>query len=134
MIRWSRVTGGATPAERVSSQPHLPMSRPTYSRHMGVLEQLAVVIGFFAVLLVATVAISRDKPRSGGPMGAGNPFGPVEEIFHPAAHRAGESLKEQDEVAETVPSPDGDDPANTSPLRLLRGPSGELRAVRLPRR
>ena len=97
-------------------------------------ELLAVTLSIFAVITVCTWFVAGDMRRGGSGGGPTNPFGPVEEIFHPAAHRAGESLKEHDEIAETVPSPDGDGPTGTSPLRLMRGPDGELRSVRLPRR
>ena len=103
---------------------------------MDILEQLLAVIGVFVVVTVAVVAYQRglDKPggRPGG--GHGDVFNPVNEIFHPAAHRASDELKRYDEKVETVPSPDDEDPAHQGLVQLLRNPDGSMRGVRITRR
>jgi len=102
---------------------------------VDILELLLAVIAVFVVVTVATVAYQRglDKPGGRPPGGHGDAFNPINEIFHPAAHRATEELKHYDEKGEIVPSPDDDDPASSGPVRFLRGPDGSLLGVRITR-
>jgi len=95
--------------------------------------ELAGIIAVFAVFTVATVGYQRSLGRPGArpPGGYGDAFNPINEIFHPAAHRATQELKRYDEKVEVTPSlDDGPEPAGV-PLTLVRGPDGRPNAVRL---
>ncbi|WP_235737585.1 hypothetical protein [Nocardioides alcanivorans] len=94
----------------------------------------AVVISVVAVIAVGTWAIARDMRRSGGGGGVhANPLGAMDEVFHPAAHRAKEELRHVDEMTEVVPAPTGDDPSGSA-MQLSRGPDGSIRTARITRR
>lgn len=98
-------------------------------------DSLAVVIAIVAVVAVGTWLVARDLRRSGGSGGSvhANPLGAMDEVFHPAAHRAREELRHVDEVTDIVPSPDGHDP-HEGPMRLTRAPDGSIRSARITRR
>jgi len=97
-------------------------------------NSFTVVMSLVAVIAVATYFVARDMRRSGGAGGVhANPLGAMDEVFHPAAHRAREELRHVDELVETVPSPDGDDPDGSS-MQLARRPDGSIRAARITRR
>ena len=135
--RVSRVTGAAAPIGRShGSEAATRWGAPAYGGDVDILEQLLAVIGVFVVLTVAVVAYQRglDKPGGRPPGGHGDVFNPVNEIFHPAAHRASEELKRYDEKVETVPSPDDEEPGGTGLVRLVRDSDGSLRGVRISRR
>ncbi|MFS3128743.1 hypothetical protein ACLM5J_10090 [Nocardioides sp. Bht2] len=94
----------------------------------------SLVIAFVAVISLLTVLVQRDMRRGGGGSAHGNPLGAMDEVFHPAAHRARLELQHVDEVAETVPSPDGDLPPGQSGVQLVRGADGTPRTARITRR
>jgi hypothetical protein len=79
-----------------------------------VLGVLAVV-GFFAGTMAGLAWLGRRaRRRAGGRAGAAL-IGPLEEMWHPAAHRARTEIETVEERAESMPTPD--DP-------LGRGPTG----------
>ncbi len=97
-------------------------------------DTFAVTISIVAVIAILTVGVGRDMRRGGtGRSVHANPLGAMDEVFHPAAHRAREELRHWDEISETIPSPDGDD-RTASGLRLTRGPDGLPRAARIIRK
>lgn len=102
---------------------------------MHIVELLLAVVGVFVVATLATVAYQRglDKPGGRPPGGHGDAFNPINEIFHPAAHRATDELKRYDEKGEVVPSPDDEEPSASGQVRFLRNPDGSLRGARIRR-
>ena len=93
-----------------------------------------MVISVVAVVAAGTWLVARDMRRPGAKGGVhANPLGAMDEVFHPAAHRAREELRHVDEISEIVPSPDSHDPDRSS-MRLSRGPDGMIRSARITRR
>ena len=70
------------------------------------LTWLIGVAGVVAAVLLLPWLAQRTMDNAGG-AGGGNPFGVLQEIFHPAAHRAEHSVVEQKEREQ--PAPDGED-------------------------
>lgn len=101
---------------------------------MGTLVDVGLVL---AVLLAGAVAVvlfvrSLDEPGARDAWGGGGDlFGPLNEIFHPAQHRAAEDLRHHEAKREVAPDPDGDDPGEA--VHLLRRPDGTPYAVRVQR-
>ena len=76
---------------------------------MAVLEMLATVAAFIAVMAGLVWLTRRQRGRQVG----GSVAGPFEEIWHPAAHRARVEIQVQDERTLPAPSP-GDPPAEAT--------------------
>lgn len=94
----------------------------------------SLVIAFVVVISMLTVLVQRDMRRGGGGGVHANPLGAMDEVFHPAAHRARLELQHVDEIAETVPSPDGDLPPGRTGVQLVRGADGTPQTARITRR
>ena len=87
-----------------------------------------------AMVLVTTYVIvrfQRSLDRPGGREGlggVGDAFGNFIDVFDPGASRAQLDLKHEEHKGPVTPSPDDDDP-----VRLVHGPDGRPRAVRIKR-
>jgi hypothetical protein len=96
---------------------------------------LGTVVGGVVILPVTAVAIvryQRSLDRPGGREGlgqVGDMFGGVIDVFNPAAGRARDALKELEHAGPVTPTPDDND----DPVRLVLGPDGQPRAVRIRR-
>jgi hypothetical protein len=89
-----------------------------------------------AMVLLTAVAIIRMQRSLGRPGGReglgsiGDALGNLIDVFDPAQARAQRDLKHEEHRGPVTPSPD----ENDDPLRLVTGPDGRPRAVRIRRR
>ena len=87
-----------------------------------------------AMVLVTTYVIvrfQRSMDRPGGREGLGgigDAFGNFIDVFDPGQSRAQRDLKHEEHKGPVTPSPDDDDP-----VRLVNGPDGRPRSVRVRR-
>ena len=88
-----------------------------------------------AMVLVTTYVIvrfQRSLDRPGGREGlggVGDAFGNFIDVFDPGQSRAQRDLKHEEHKGPVTPSPDDDD----DPVRLVTGPDGRPRSVRVKR-
>jgi hypothetical protein len=89
-----------------------------------------IVIGMLLLTVVAIIRLQRSLDRPGGRDGmgsVGDAFGFID-VFDPGQARAQRDLKHEEHKGPVTPSPDDDDP-----VRLVNGPDGRPRAVRVRR-
>jgi hypothetical protein len=84
---------------------------------VGEVLAFLVVAGGFAAILGAFVWLARRVRRRGV---GGALMGPIDEIYHPAAHRLRFEIQVQEERMVPLPSPDGQ-------FRRSRGEPGQSR-------
>ena len=76
--------------------------------HVGTWEWVGVsIVVVLAIVLGLPWFADRMVRGGGGAGGGGNAFGVLQEIFHPAAHRAESAIVEQQE--RKAPADDGED-------------------------
>ena len=96
-----------------------------------------LVMGGAAVAMVlltavAVIRMQRSLDRPGGRQGlgsVGDALGNFIDVFDPGQARAQRDLKHEEHKGPVTPSPDDDD----DPVRLVHGPDGRPRAVRIKR-
>jgi len=97
------------------------------------LVMVGVGIGMLALTVLAIVMMQRDLDKPGGHEGftaMGDAFGNLIDVFDPGQARAQRDLKHEEHRGPVTPSPDDHD----DPIRLVSGPDGRPRAVRVRRR
>ena len=90
-----------------------------------------VVVGMLLLTAVAIIGLQRSLDRSGGRDGmgtVGDAFGNFIDVFDPGQARAQRDLKHEEHKGPVTPSPD-----DKGPVRLVNGPDGRPRAVRVKR-
>jgi hypothetical protein len=88
-------------------------------------------VGMVLLTAAAVIRLQRSLDRSGGRQGLGSfgdAFGNFIDVFDPGQARAQRDLKHEEHKGPVTPSPDDDDP-----VRLVHGPDGRPRAVRIKR-
>jgi hypothetical protein len=91
-----------------------------------------VAVGMLLLTALAIIRLQRSLDRPGGRDGMGSigdALGNLIDVFDPGQSRAQRDLRHEEHKGPVTPSPDGDD----DPVRLLNGPDGRPRAVRVRR-
>jgi len=91
-----------------------------------------VALGMLLLAALAIYRLQRSLDRPGGREGMGSfgdAFGNFIDVFDPGQARAQRDLKHEEHKGPVTPSPDDDD----DPVRLVNGPDGRPRAVRVRR-
>jgi hypothetical protein len=99
-------------------------------------RELLTVCGIAVAMVLVTgfviVRFQRSLERPGGREGLGgigDAFGNFIDVFDPGQSRAQRDLEHEEHKGPVTPSPDDDD----DPVRLVNGPDGRPRAVRVKR-
>ncbi|MDP3890752.1 hypothetical protein [Nocardioides sp.] len=87
------------------------------------------VLAGTAVAVLVVVAAHHTLVRGRGGSGTADALGNFIDVFDPGRARAARDLKDWEHTGPVIPSPDDDDEA---PVRLVHGPDGRPRKVRLP--
>ncbi len=99
----------------------------------GMLVTVGLALALVGLTIAAIVKMQRDLDKPGGRDhlgGLGDAFGNLIDVFDPGQSRARVDLKHEEHRGPVTPSPDDHDPG---PVRLVAGPDGRPRAVRIRR-
>ena len=91
-----------------------------------------VALAMVLLTALAVYRLQRSLDRPGGREGMGmlgDAFGSFIDVFDPGQARAQRDLKHEEHKGPVTPSPDDDD----RPVRLVNGPDGRPRKVRIRR-
>ena len=91
-----------------------------------------VAVGMVVLTAVAIIRMQRSLEQPGGRAGmgsVGDALGNFIDVFDPGQARAQRDLKHEEHKGPVTPSPDDDD----DPVRLVNGPEGRPRSVRVRR-
>ena len=91
-----------------------------------------VAIGMVVLTALAIIRMQRSLDQPGGrsgPGSVGDALGNFIDVFDPGQARAQRDLKHEEHRGPVTPSPDDED----DPVRLVSGPDGRPRAVRIRR-
>lgn len=96
---------------------------------LGVLATAGIGLLAVGILLPLMAAWFRSDSARGGSGSLADALGNFIDVFDPGNARAARDLKDHENVGPVTPTPDDED----DPVRLVRGPDGRPRAVRIRR-
>ena len=97
------------------------------------LVMCGVGLGMVLLTAIAVIRMQRSLDRPGGRDGlggVGDAFGNFIDVFDPGQARAQRDLQHEEHKGPVTPAPDDEDDS----VRLVKGPDGTPRAVRIKRR